>query len=261
MAEAGAGQQPILILHGFAGAKEDFTDWLDPLAGLGWHTVAPDHRGHGQAAKPGSEGAYSFEILADDALGLADALGWPRFSLPWSLDGRHGGPVRRLRSPGRLNGLVLMDTDHGPILGLDPQAVGAAVSIVRSRGIDALADLASEHECPLDTPAHRRLVDSRPRYEAFGERRLRATSPAIYSATAPAFLATDDRLDRFAHYPVGADTGNRRRAGRTARRVGRAHGRSHPGRPPGHHPRRRSQPAVQEPRRVVGRPPSSPTDR
>ena len=80
IAEAGAGQHPILILHGFTGAKEDFTEWLDPLAEAGWHAVAPDHRGHGSSAKPGSEDAYSFEILADDAVRLADVLGWPSAS-------------------------------------------------------------------------------------------------------------------------------------------------------------------------------------
>ncbi len=206
MAEAGAGQHPILILHGFAGAKEDFTDWLDPLAGLGWHAVAPDHRGHGSSAKPGSEDAYSFEILADDALGLADALGWPRFSL---LGHSMGGMVAQYvacRSPGRLDGLVLMDTDHGPIRALDPQAVEAAVSIVRSRGIDALADLAAGHESPLETPAHRRVIEERPGYAAFGDRKLRATSPALYAAMAPVFLGTDDRLDRLRSLPSSLPT-------------------------------------------------------
>ncbi len=206
MAEAGAGQHPILILHGFAGAKEDFTDWLDPLAGSGWHTVAPDHRGHGSSAKPGSEGAYSFEILADDALGLADALGWPRFSL---LGHSMGGMVAQYvacRSPGRLDGLVLMDTDHGPIRALDPQAVEAAVSIVRARGIDALADLAADHESPLETAAHRRLIEERPGYAAFGDRKLRATSPALYAAMAPVFLDTHDRLDRLRSLPPSLPT-------------------------------------------------------
>ena len=32
VAEAGAGQRPLLLVHGFTGAKEDFTPWLEPLA-------------------------------------------------------------------------------------------------------------------------------------------------------------------------------------------------------------------------------------
>src|SRR5580704_557581 len=81
VAESGAGGRPLLLLHGFTGAKEDFTEWLDPLAARGWHAVAPDHRGHGSSSKPASDDAYSFAILADDMLGLADALGWDRFAL------------------------------------------------------------------------------------------------------------------------------------------------------------------------------------
>src|SRR5215467_13789014 len=81
VAEAGAGQRPLLLVHGFTGAKEDFTSWLDQLAHLGWHAVAPDLRGHGASSKPAEESAYSFEALADDVRRLADVLGWDRFVL------------------------------------------------------------------------------------------------------------------------------------------------------------------------------------
>ena len=81
IAEAGAGQRPLLMVHGFTGAKEDFTPWLDRLAGQGWHAVAPDLRGHGASSKPAEESAYSFELLADDVLRLADSLGWGTFVL------------------------------------------------------------------------------------------------------------------------------------------------------------------------------------
>lgn len=81
IAEAGVGQRPLLLLHGFTGAKEDFTDWLDRLAASGWHAVAPDHRGHGASSKPTSEDAYSFEIFANDAERLIDALEWRRLVL------------------------------------------------------------------------------------------------------------------------------------------------------------------------------------
>src|SRR5215469_7910448 len=81
IAEAGAGPRRLLLVHGFTGAKEDFTPWLDQLAELRWHAVAPDLRGHGASSKPAEESAYSFEVLADDVLRLANALGWDRFVL------------------------------------------------------------------------------------------------------------------------------------------------------------------------------------
>jgi 3-oxoadipate enol-lactonase len=201
IAEAGAGQRPFLLLHGFTGAKEDFTDWLDPLAGAGWHAVASDHRGHGASSKPSSEDAYSFEILADDAVRLVDALGWQGFAL---LGHSMGGMVAQfvaLGTPERLDALVLMDTGHGPVQGLDPQLVDAAVSVVRTNGIDALADILDDSESPLETPAHKHLFAEQPGYAEFCDRKFRATSPALYAAMAPAFVRFDDRLDALKTLP------------------------------------------------------------
>ncbi len=201
IAEAGQGGRPLLLLHGFTGAKEDFSDWLDPLQDAGWHAVAPDLRGHGASAKPSGEEAYSFEILADDAAHLADALGWQTFSL---LGHSMGGMVAQyvaMAAPERLDALVLMDTGHGPVRDLDPDLVQGAVSIVRTKGIDALADLLAERESPLETPAHRRLLNERPGYAEFGERKFRATSSALYAAMAPQFLEVGDRLDRLRVLP------------------------------------------------------------
>ncbi len=194
VAESGAGGRPLMLVHGFTGAKEDFTPWLDRLAAAGWHAVAPDLRGHGGSAKPASEDAYSLPVMAEDTSGLADALGWDRFVL---LGHSMGGMVAQLvaiREASRLDGLVLMDTGHGPVSGLDPAMVEAAVGVVRSRGIDALADLVAGRPSPLDTPSHRRLLETEPGYAAFCERKLRSTSAAMYAAVAPYFVVAEDRL-------------------------------------------------------------------
>jgi 3-oxoadipate enol-lactonase len=201
IAEAGAGPRRLLLVHGFTGAKEDFTPWLDPLAGLGWHAVAPDLRGHGASSKPASESAYSFELLADDVLGLADALGWDRFVL---LGHSMGGMIAQLvagTAAARLAGLILMDTAHGPLDNLDAGLVDAAVSVVRERGIDALADIVAEHQGPLATAAHQRVVAERPGYGEFGDRKLRATSPGLYAAMAPVFPRAADRLESLRQLP------------------------------------------------------------
>lgn len=201
IAEDGVGGRPLLLLHGFTGAKEDFVEWLGPLAAAGWHAVAPDLRGHGASAKPSAEDAYSFEILADDATALADALGWGRFTL---LGHSMGGMVAQyvvLADPARLSKLVLMDTGHGPLLSLDPELVQGAVAIVRTRGIDALADLLEQQESPLETAAHRRVVADRPGYAEFGYRKLRATAPALYAAMALAIGRTADRLEQLKTLP------------------------------------------------------------
>ena len=202
IAEAGAGQNPLLMVHGFTGAKEDFTPWLDQLADLGWHAVAPDLRGHGASSKPADESSYSFELLADDVLRLADELGWDRFVLlGHSMGGMIAQCVARSAAE-RLGALILMDTTHGPLESLDPALVDAAVSIVRTQGIGTLADIVAEQDGPLTTPAHRRLIAEQPGYAEFCDRKLRATSPGLYAAMAPVFPATADRIDSLRRLPA-----------------------------------------------------------
>jgi pimeloyl-ACP methyl ester carboxylesterase len=201
IAEAGAGQRPLLLVHGFTGAKEDFTPWLAELADSGWHAVAPDLRGHGDSSKPAAEADYTFELMAGDMLGLAGALGWGPFVL---LGHSMGGMVAQFiacSAPARLMGLILMDTTHGPLRNLDPEMVQAAVSIVRMQGMDTLADILAERRGPLETPAHRRLITEQPGYAEFCDRKLRATAPAMYAAMAPMFSTVPDRLDRLRTLP------------------------------------------------------------
>ena len=198
VADAGEGGRPLLLLHGFSGAKEDFTDWLDWLADLGWHAVAPDHRGHGESAKPEGRDAYSMAILARDALALADALGWDRFVLLGHSMGGYVAQRVALEDPARLAGLVLMDTGHGPVAGIEPAQVELAGKLAVESGMDALADLMAEFDSPLDTPAHLRLVAEQPAYAAFEDRKLRATSPWLYAAISSELVTCPDVLDRLA---------------------------------------------------------------
>ena len=201
IAEAGAGQSPLLLIHGFTGAKEDFTPWLDGLAASGWHAVAPDLRGHGASSKPAQETDYSFEIMADDMLSLADALGWERYVVLGHSMGGMVAQVMACEAPARLDGLILMDTTHGPLRNLDPELVDAAVAIVRSQGMDALASILAERQGPLDTAANQRLLNEQAGYAEFCDRKFRATSPVLYAAMAPAFVTAADRLERLRALP------------------------------------------------------------
>ncbi len=194
VAEAGPGGDPLLLLHGFTGAKEDFTPWLDALAARGFHAVAPDHRGHGDSAKPIEERAYSLDVFAADALALADELGWGRFHL---LGHSMGGMIAQhvvLAAPERIASLVLMDTSHGTVE-MDAELAAWGLSLVRAEGIDALADVLAEIEGPLYTEAYQRLIDAHPEHRDFGDRKLRASSPAMYAAMGTEMLAAHDRLD------------------------------------------------------------------
>ena len=114
IAEAGVGGRPLLMVHGFTGAKEDFADWFDSLAERGWHVVAPDLRGHGASDHPARTQDYSLDAVRVRSAGPGPPprLGPLRAGRP--LDGRHHRPVARHPPAGRLDGLVLMDTVTAP---------------------------------------------------------------------------------------------------------------------------------------------------
>src|SRR3954465_6875076 len=89
--EAGEGGGPLLLVHGFTGAKEDFADHVDDLAAAGWHVVAPDQRGHGRSDAPADEAAYDLGVLGRRRpAGRRGASGcWRATCWPWSA--RSGG--------------------------------------------------------------------------------------------------------------------------------------------------------------------------
>jgi 3-oxoadipate enol-lactonase len=206
ISEAGVGGRPLLLLHGFTGAKEDFGEFIDPLSDLGWHVVAPDHRGHGKSSKPDAESAYSIAILAEDALALADELGWDHFALLGHSMGGFIAQEMAFSAPARLDALVLMDTRYGAVVSVDPDLVEAAISVVRSGGIEALADILAGRESPLDTPAHKRLLKERPGYAEFEDYKFRTASPALYISLAAEMVRLPNNLERLRALPASLPT-------------------------------------------------------
>lgn len=194
VAEAGSGA-PLLLLHGFTGAKEDFVDFLDGFADRGWHVVAPDLRGHGASDAPDDEAAYSLATMATDALALADELGWDRFDLLGHSMGGMVAQVMALHAPERLGSLVLMGTSHGTVQGVDPELAALAIDVVRSEGVERLMVLSAELDTRTPTAADVRVRAERPGYVEFGDRKMRACSPAMYAAMVTEMVGAHDRLD------------------------------------------------------------------
>ena len=95
----------MVLLHGFPESSYCWRHQLEPLAAAGLRAVAPDLRGYGWSSKPASVPAYRLDVLADDVLGLADALGCGRFAvvghdwggvLAWHLAARESDRVVRV---------------------------------------------------------------------------------------------------------------------------------------------------------------------
>ena len=133
----------------------------------------------------------------------------------------------------RFDALVLMDTSHRAVRA-DTAIVDLGIAIARAEGMaavleaqDALADGG-----PLGTGAHERTLATRPGYREFGDRKMLASSPAMYAAMLQAITDHTEGLDRLTDL-----AGVRRPHPRHRRRGGPAvpeavapHGRGHPGR-------------------------------
>ena len=192
--EVGAGR-PLLLVHGFTGAKEDFAELFAPLAATGWHAVAPDLRGHGDSDKPAGAASYDLEAFEADVLALADTLDWPEFVL---LGHSMGGTVAQriaLHAPERVRALVLMSTFHGP-LEIDPALVALGVMIVDQGGMPALAGAlaARRSDDPAAVAARARMEAVRPGHAEWADAKLLSCSPDMWRALAPRFPAWPDTL-------------------------------------------------------------------
>lgn len=210
VAEAGVGGRPLLLVHGFTGAKEDFRDVVAPLAAAGHWVVAPDLRGHGASSHPKGEDAYGLARFASDLVGLVDVLGWDRFDLLGHSMGGMIAQVIAIDVPERIGRLVLMDTATGGVDGSEQGAVEGSenarimemgIELCRAEGLAAVAAVLEMGEQPLETPAHARLAEI-PEFAAWEEAKFAASSPDMWCAMVGQFLTVEDRIDALGHLPM-----------------------------------------------------------
>jgi pimeloyl-ACP methyl ester carboxylesterase len=71
----------VVLLHGFPEFAYAWRRQVGALAAAGLRVIAPDQRGYNLSDKPEGVAAYGIEALADDVLGLAQALGRERFAV------------------------------------------------------------------------------------------------------------------------------------------------------------------------------------
>lgn len=128
---------PLLLIHGF---PRDRRLWrkLIPRLSDRFTTVAYDRRGYGDSDRPADAAGYANRAMADDALGLAEALGWERFMV---VGHDLGAPVaQRLAAdhPERVSGLVILDATPQGIVTTEPRDTsgrGWYMDFHRQRGV------------------------------------------------------------------------------------------------------------------------------
>jgi pimeloyl-ACP methyl ester carboxylesterase len=89
-----------------------------------------------------------------------------------------------LAAPERFEALVLMDTSHRG-LRADPELVALGAQLARTEGIAAVLaaqEALAQSDQPLGTGPGQRLVETRPGYKEFGDRKMLASSAHMYAA-------------------------------------------------------------------------------
>lgn len=98
---------PVLLLHGFPLSSAIWDPLRPALAGLA-RLVTPDLRGFGGSDKPAT--GYGMAELAEDVAALTEVLGLDRFVLGGHSMGGYVALRLAAALPGRLAGLILIDT-------------------------------------------------------------------------------------------------------------------------------------------------------
>jgi 3-oxoadipate enol-lactonase len=108
--EYGEGE-PLLLIMGLSANADWWGDiFLRPLAQR-FHVVTYDNRGAGRSGKP--QGPYPIPLMAEDAVGLMDHLGWGSAHVMGASMGGMIAQELALDYPDRVRRLVLMCTNCG----------------------------------------------------------------------------------------------------------------------------------------------------
>lgn len=130
--------RPLVLVHGFTGAADDFREHLEPLAALG-RTIAIDQRGHGDSTNTGDAATYTLTQLVEDLRAFLDTRGIAECDL---LGHSLGGMVVlrfALSHPQRVASLILMDTAPHAMAGLPRSVFEGGAALGRSAGMAQLA--------------------------------------------------------------------------------------------------------------------------
>lgn len=136
--QAGSGEPPFVLVHGYTGSKLDFVDVV-PVLAQHRRVVAYDHRGHGESTNTADAASYTFERLVADAERIVDRLELPQFDL---LGHSMGGVIAMqyvLAHPDRVRSLVLMDTAPVPMTFIPREFVDHVVGVGRAQGMHAVS--------------------------------------------------------------------------------------------------------------------------
>lgn len=115
--EAGPESGPLLLLlHGFPEFWYGWRHQIAPLAAAGYRVLAPDQRGYNRSDKPKGAASYSLDLLARDAAGLIDALGYDKAYVAGHDWGGAVGWWLGAHHPERIEKLAILNVPHPDVM-------------------------------------------------------------------------------------------------------------------------------------------------
>ena len=185
--EVGGGGDPVLLVPGYTGSKEDFVLVLPPLAAHGRRLVAMDQRGQFETLGPDDPAAYTIDALAADVLAVVAGLGGRAHLVGHSF----GGLVCRaatIADPGAVASLTLLDSGPAAIGGDRRERMAALEPLLETGGMAAVyAGL------ELLAAGDSAWAASPPEYKDFLRRRFLAGSQTALRGMGDALRAEPDR--------------------------------------------------------------------
>jgi 3-oxoadipate enol-lactonase len=135
----GPADAPVVLFSNSLGTRLEMWDPQMPALTQRFRALRYDSRGHGESAAP--DGPYSIELLAEDAIGLLDALGIERVHFCGLSKGGMVGQMLGARHGERLLSLTLCST----ACYMEPRQLwDERIKVANEQGMAALADAVVE---------------------------------------------------------------------------------------------------------------------
>lgn len=100
----GTGSKRALLLHNWFGDRSSFDPMREHVNGDTFSYAFLDCRGYGEAID--ADGAFTMEEVAEDALAVADQLGWESFSVIGHSMGAKAAQLMLLDAPSRIRSII-----------------------------------------------------------------------------------------------------------------------------------------------------------
>lgn len=152
-AEAGAGGQPLVMVHGTLGDQRSFAAQMAPLAAAGFHVMSLSMRHCWPGSWPAEGGDFRIDTHVADVAAFIGALGKGPVALLGHSRGGHIAVRVAERHPALLRALILaepggeLDESLGgkPAAGVQAGAFGAAADLVAAGDEEGALKVVAEH--------------------------------------------------------------------------------------------------------------------